>query len=253
MSQADPKIDHTSAGGKARDNTYNSTQALLGHNDGFDGYRDTILARTLRDAPFDGFTPITLKRNYAAALREDPSVPGLPILFPAAIHDVLRYWSMKADMVSKTFLEEENSANLKIREKVTEAVWTRLDYLAPHKEAARRAAALLVLPPYASTGTTLLWQSSDVIWRAIGARDTDFNFYSKRTILAGVIASTMTFWYRDDSHDDEATRQFLEDRIENVMQFEKLKAQWKRSPVQPDTILKDTVLPFLSRLRYPRA
>jgi ubiquinone biosynthesis protein COQ9 len=37
----------------------------------------------------------------------------------------------------------------------------------------------------------------------------------------------MLRWFTDDSEDEAVTHAFLDDRIENVMQFEKLKAQVK--------------------------
>ena len=63
------------------------------------------------------------------------------------------------------------------------------------------------------------------MWRAVGDTSTDFNFYSKRAILAGVYSSTMMRWFTDQSAGESETHAFLDARIENVMQFEKFKAQ----------------------------
>ena len=65
------------------------------------------------------------------------------------------------------------------------------------------------------------------MWRAAGDTATDFNFYTKRGILAGVYSSTMARWFTDTSEGEADTAQFLADRIENVMQFETFKAQAK--------------------------
>ena len=62
------------------------------------------------------------------------------------------------------------------------------------------------------------------MWRWAGDTATDYNYYSKRLILSGVIASTRLYWFDDDSEDFVQNPRFLE-RIENVMQFEKVKAQ----------------------------
>jgi ubiquinone biosynthesis protein COQ9 len=116
---------------------------------------------------------------------------------------------------------------LKVRERITAAVKARIDALRPHKEAARRAAAFLTLPPHAALGVKLLYRTVDAMWRAVGDQSTDFNFYTKRGILAGVYSSTLMRWFTDQSTDENATDTFLRDRIENVMQFEKFKAQLK--------------------------
>ena len=122
---------------------------------------------------------------------------------------------------------------MKIRSRIATAVMTRIEAVRPHKEAARRAAAFLTLPPHAALGAKLVYRTVDAMWRAAGDTSTDFNFYTKRGILAGVYSATMMRWFTDSSADESATTQFLAHRIENVMQFEKFKAQGKeelRSP-----------------------
>ncbi|MGZ5923817.1 MAG: COQ9 family protein, partial [Rhizomicrobium sp.] len=106
---------------------------------------------------------------------------------------------------------------------------TRLALLAPNKEAARRAAAAMTLPMHAGRGAKMMYRTVDAMWRAAGDTSTDFNFYTKRGILAGVYSATLMRWFTDTSPDESATTQFLADRIENVMQFEKFKARLKQS------------------------
>src|SRR5205814_99691 len=89
---------------------------------------------------------------------------------------------------------------------------------------ARRAAAFLTLPPHASTGVKLLYRTVDAIWRGIGDTSTDFNFYTKRAILAGVYSTTLLRWFSDASADEKDTNEFLRRRIDDVMRFEKFKA-----------------------------
>ncbi|MEJ0043913.1 MAG: COQ9 family protein [Rhizomicrobium sp.] len=110
------------------------------------------------------------------------------------------------------------------------AVMARIEAVRPHKEAARRAAAFLTLPPHAALGASLVWRTADAMWRAAGDTSTDFNFYTKRGILAGVYTATMMRWFTDTSADESETTKFLSQRIENVMTFEKFKAQAKGRP-----------------------
>jgi ubiquinone biosynthesis protein COQ9 len=81
------------------------------------------------------------------------------------------------------------------------------------------------LPPNLPLATKLLYNTVDAMWRAAGDTSTDFNFYTKRGILAGVYSSTLVRWFNDQSEGDTETNAFLGARIENVMQFERLKAQ----------------------------
>ena len=124
-------------------------------------------------------------------------------------------------------LAKSKLRTMKVREKIALAVRTRIAVIRPQKEAARRAAAFLTLPPHAPTGARLVYRTVDSIWHAIGDTSTDFNFYTKRAILAGVYSTTLMRWFNDDSEDESVTDEFLAARIENVMQFEKFKAQAK--------------------------
>jgi ubiquinone biosynthesis protein COQ9 len=143
-------------------------------------------------------------------------------------------------------LTGEAAAGLKIREKVALGVEARIAFLRPDKEAARRAAAFLALPPHAPAGARLVWNAADAIWRAMGDPSTDFNFYSKRAILSGVISSTMARWFADDGEGETETKAFLRARIENVMQFEKLKAKVRDTGFDPAGMWS-----WLAKIRYP--
>ena len=47
--------------------------------------------------------------------------------------------------------------------------------------------------------------------------------------MAGVYGATLLRWFNDSSPDESATGDFLAARIENVMQFEKFKAEAKKA------------------------
>ena len=95
-------------------------------------------------------------------------------------------------------------------------------------------------------GARLGWRSVDVIWRAAGDTEVDYNHYTKRTILLGVYGATVTVFLDDDSEGQADTRAFLSRRIAGIMRFEKAKAGFlKRTEHRP------SLSRFIGRLRYP--
>jgi len=92
------------------------------------------------------------------------------------------------------------------------------------KELVRRGSALFSLPHHAADGARAIWGTADAIWRALGDTSTDINWYSKRATLSAVYSATALYWLGDASPDHAATWDFLDRRIDNVMQIEKLKA-----------------------------
>jgi len=184
--------------------------------------KQAVLEAALPLIPSDGFSEATLKRAAADAGISQSDVPRL---FPYGPQSLVEAFSDWADDEMERTLKKAKLSDMKIRARIKAAVSDRIAALRPHKEAARRAAAFLTLPPNAALAAKLLYRTVDRMWRAAGDTSTDFNFYTKRAILAGVYSSTMLRWFTDDSADEKATFEFLDARIENVMQFEKFKAE----------------------------
>lgn len=166
---------------------------------------------------------------------------------PRGAADLFDAFADRADQAMLDRLDELDIGAMKVRQKVRAAVQLRLEAQAPYKEAARAMTRALSNPLRTPEASRLLWRTADRIWRALGDKSTDGNFYSKRAILSGVLASTYARWFADDSEDHEATWAFLDARIENVMQFEKFKAQLK-----PVGEAAQSALGIAARLRYGR-
>ncbi len=184
--------------------------------------KNAILAAALAHVPFDGFTDKVLQQ---AAREAGAGRSEIARLFPAGPLSLVEAFSESADAAMARLLARAKLQNLKVRERIALAVKTRIAVVRPHKEAARRAAAFLTLPTNAATGIRLLYNTVDAIWRGVGDTSTDFNFYTKRAILAGVFSTTLMRWFSDTSEDEEITNAFLQRRIDEVMRFEKFKAQ----------------------------
>jgi len=187
--------------------------------------RCAIIAAALPLAACEGFTPAVLERaaEQAGAARDD-----LARLFPNGASSLIEAYSTDADAEMERRLAAMTLEAMPVRERIAAAVRTRLDILRPHKGAVRRAITHLSLPPNLPLGTTLAYRTSDAVWRAAGDHSTDFSFYTKRGILAGVYAATLICWFGDDSEGERATMEFLAARIEDVMKIERAKARVRK-------------------------
>jgi ubiquinone biosynthesis protein COQ9 len=189
-----------------------------------DRFRARILAAFPAHAAREGWTDAA----FAAAVAEAGLTAGEAALAcPKGPFDLFDAFAARADAAMLERLDELDLGAMKVRQRVRAAVQVRLEAQAPYKDAARAMTRALARPDRAPEAARLLWRTADQIWRALGDTSTDENFYSKRAILSGVLASTYARWFSDDSADNEATWAFLDARIENVMQFEKLKARLK--------------------------
>lgn len=180
--------------------------------------RDAILLGMLPDVAFDGWTRTAMLRGAEAAGYEREAALAS---FPRGPVEVVEHFSAWADRAMLDQLAETDLAALKVRERITLAVRTRLEILAPYREAVRRSAALLALPPHAAVGPRILYRTVDAMWFAAGDTSTDYNFYTKRMLLAGVQTSTLLYWLEDRSEDNADAWAFLDRRIADVMRIGK--------------------------------
>ena len=198
------------------------------------------------DVAFDGWTTTALQAT-AERLGVDGDVARLA--FPDGALQMIDAWfaSVDADMLAAC--PSETLATLKIRERITTLVESRLSILAPNREALRRAQAILANPVHAAAAARLGWRAADAMWRAAGDTATDYNHYTKRAILGSVYAATLLIFINDDSEEWADTRAFLARRIDGIMRFEKAKAKWTDGGADRHF----SMARFLGRLRYPAA
>lgn len=179
-----------------------------------DAVREAIVEAALPHVAFDSWTLETL-RLAARDAGHDP-VMALRV-FPRGPVEAVEFWNQLADRRMLTALETENTGALKIRARVALAVCRRLESVGPHREAVRRGLGLFALPHNAPFGAAALWRTVDAIWYACGDTATDFNYYTKRGLLAGVYSATVLYWLEDRSEGSADTWTFLDRRIAEVM------------------------------------
>ncbi len=184
--------------------------------------RGQLAEAVANEAAFSGWSLVAMR----AAARQIGAPDGeAERLFPGGPVAVLAWLAERADLRTVEAMEVANAAGeLKIRDRIRTAVRTRIELTVGGRESVRRGLAMLALPSNAPLALKLLYRTVDAIWYAAGDTSADFNFYTKRATLAGVYSSTLLCWLNDRSEGSEATWGFLDRRIDNVMRFEKWKA-----------------------------
>src|SRR5947209_2145661 len=195
------------------------------------------------NAVFDGWTAKAVD-SAAAQLGLDPVQARLAM--PKTQSGMIDVYIEEVDRGLEAYFAPKRLSAMKIREKIRALIWHRLEIMGPAREAVRRALAILAMPQNLPLALRISWRSADVMWRIAGDTSTDYNYYTKRMTLGAVYASTLLVWLDDQSEGWSESAAFLDRRIDDVMQIEKVKAQWRGSS---DNRL--SVSRFLGRLRYP--
>lgn len=180
--------------------------------------KDAVLTALLPEVVYEGWRREAVEK---AALDAGYDVAMARAVFPGGVGDVLDHFADFNDRRMLAALAGTDPESLRIRDRVQTAVLARLDYLREFKEAERLAVSYWSLPSRSFRGGKMVWRTADRIWDWAGDTATDYNRYTKRGLLSGVLGSTLLVWLDDESPDMQVTRAFLARRIENVMQLGK--------------------------------
>lgn len=208
-----------------------------------DELRDALAPLVPTHAAFDGWSEAAL-----ASAAAELGVPAdrATLAFPDGALGMIEAWIGSIDLAMAGLLPKERLVGMKVRDRIRSLILARLEIAAPHREALRRALAVLALPANLATAARTGWRSADAMWRQAGDASADFAWYSKRASLAAIYAATLLVWIDDESGDDAETHAFLDRRIDGVMRFESFKAR-----LRPDRDRHFSPSRFLGRLRYP--
>lgn len=203
-----------------------------------DRMEQAVLDAAIGRAPGLGWN----SRLVRAACEANGLSPGdEELLLPNGARDLAALLSRRHDDRALASLGEVDPKSLKMRERIARAVSARLEAGAADLEATRRCAAFLALPTNADLGLKLAWETADLLWNWAGDTATDWNHYSKRAILSGILIPALTMRWFDGKGAADA---FVARRIDNVMTFEK----WKAGKDFDAPLRKMT--DALSRMRY---
>ena len=171
--------------------------------------RDDAITRVLELVPIHGWAVPALRGA-------DPVLADLDLLFPGGSAEMIEASVDLADRQMTQDAAEADFAGLGLAKRVRAVIALRLSRQRPHREAIRRALALLALPRNARIAARTAARTVDAIWHAAGDESSDFSWYTKRASLSVVYGTTLLYWLRDYSDDDVATLEFLDRRLAGV-------------------------------------
>ncbi len=188
--------------------------------------QDQLLDAALIHVPFDGWS----EQTFQAAINDTGlNATVARSICPRGAVDLAVAYHKRGDDLMIARMKSEDLTDMKFRDKIAAMVRFRLEVVTD-RETVRRGTTLFALPQYAPDGAKLVWGTADAIWNALGDTSDDVNWYTKRATLSAVYSSTVLYWLGDTSDGYAETWAFLDRRIDNVMQIEKIKAQVNGSP-----------------------
>ncbi len=191
-----------------------SARAAISDDMDIQNAKNIIFEAGLKDVPFDGWSKTVFEDAAEKAGYERIMVDAI---FPRGERDLMDYFAVWADDKMLAAVSGTDIADMRIRDRIRIAVETRIAILNPHKEAVNLCFKKLLMPQNARLAASMTWRTADVIWMWAGDVSDDYNRYTKRGLLSGVLGTTMTYWLQDQSDNHYKTLEFLQRRIDNVL------------------------------------
>jgi ubiquinone biosynthesis protein COQ9 len=188
--------------------------------------QDEILLAALPHVVFDGWNWDVVVLGATDAGHNEAVARAV---FPGRMIDALAGFAVLADRRMMTALADINAQELRVRDRVRVALMARFSFLAQHKDALRQSAQFWAVPTRKIRGGKLVWRTADVIWDWAGDKATDYNRYTKRGLLSGIIVSSTLYWLNDNSETLDNLERFVDRRIDNVMKFGKVLSRKKKT------------------------
>ena len=183
--------------------------------------KDLIISNMLRHVPEHGWTIEALR---LAVVDTGYGEGDEYRVFSGNIDRVIEYYLTMIDRQMEDRLNEIDLSSMRIKDRVATAIMVRLHLLEDHKESVQKSLTYLATPIRNTIAMKSLYNTVNSIWYAAGDNSTDFNFYTKRTLLGGVYSATLIYWLKDTSEGAISTRAYLSRRLDQVMMIPKIKS-----------------------------
>ena len=142
-------------------------------------------------------------------------------LFPEGYISLIQVY---LDEINAKMTKESKKLNLirfKVHERIRELCILRFKIMTKEKKIVCKTFLHLLLPNNYNFSLKNLYKTVDQIWYLAGDSSTDFNFYSKRAILASIYSTTIMHFINNDNF--EETINLLNKQLKKVSKIPKIK------------------------------
>ncbi|DBA65800.1 hypothetical protein WJX79_001942 [Trebouxia sp. C0005] len=148
-------------------------------------------------------------------------------LLPRGPAELVEYFENKCNMELASKLQSCKTEwqHMRTTQRVKEGLKMRLEMNAPYIDTWAQALRIRAQPRNVSAAVEQLAQITDDVWHAAGDKSTDYNWYTKRGLLAGVYTATELYMLTDYSPGFADTWDVLDRRLKDVMTIGRVMGQ----------------------------
>ena len=168
------------------------------------GWSEEMFKKLAKDSKFDSYTILSLFPD------------GYVSLTQLYLDEINNYMTEKSKKL--------NFIRLKVHERIRELCILRFSIMQKEKKIINKTFFYLLLPNNYNFCLRNLYKTVDQIWYLAGDSSTDFNFYSKRAILASIYSTTLLHFVNNNNFDE--TINLLNKQLKRVSKIPKIKERF---------------------------
>ena len=168
----------------------------------------------------DGLTSNTFKN---ISKKYDLNIDEMNLLFPGGKNDFLYFVLEQLNIDLENYCKKLDLIRLPVHKRIRKILLSKINIMDKEKKFYKKIFLNLLIPKKNFSLPIKLYKSVDQIWFIAGDTSVDFNFYTKRLILAGIYSRVIFFFFNNNNQ--KLLEDLLDSNLRRVSKIPELKTK----------------------------
>ena len=169
----------------------------------------------------DGLTSNTFKN---ISKKYDLNIDEMNLLFPGGKNDFLQFVLEQLNIDLENYCKKLDLIRLPVHKRIRKILLSKIYIMDKEKKFYKKIFLSLLIPKKKFSLPIKLYKSVDQIWFIAGDTSVDFNFYTKRLILAGIYSRVIFFFFNNNNQ--ALLEDLLDSSLKRVSKIPELKTKF---------------------------
>ena len=157
------------------------------------------------------------------ALKHTLNINEINLLFPHGNKDLLEYSLDQLNIELQEYCKSIDLIRLPLHKRIRKILLSKIEIMNKEKNFYKKIFLNSLLPNKSISLPKQLYKSIDQIWYLAGDTSVDFNFYTKRLILAGIYSRIVLFFFNNNNQSE--LENLLDLNLKRVAKIPELKSK----------------------------
>ncbi len=166
---------------------------------------------------------LNLNTFETIALKHNLNINEINLLFPDGNKDLLEYSLEQLNIELQEYCKSIDLIRLPLHKRIRKILLSKIEIMNKEKNFYKKIFLKSLLPTKTIFLSKQLYKSIDQIWYLAGDTSVDFNFYTKRLILAGIYSRVVLFFFNNNNQNE--LENLLDLNLKRVAKIPELKSK----------------------------